>query len=135
MTSLDLFFHFSRGVDGGMAQPHVREGRRKSAVPLNFSLGNMNRHFYRAGIVIGWLFIIYGAFMLVGSLPVLYLLLTGQAQPGEPIFVDDLAPTVRDAIVSTAIAGASVVIGFLVKMYIARRFGKKVPNQAFERDA
>ena len=95
----------------------------------------MNRHFCRAGIVLGWLFIIYGAFVLVGSLPVLYLLLTGQAQPGEPIFVDDLAPTVKDAIVSTAIGVTSVAIGFLVKMYFSSRFGKKAPNHAFERDA
>lgn len=43
MTSLDLFFHFSRGIDGRMAQPHVREGRRKSAAPLNFTLDASKR--------------------------------------------------------------------------------------------
>lgn len=80
----------------------------------------MNKRLARAGVVLGWFLIVYGALTLAASLPVLYMLITGQVEPGKPYFVDDLAPTTWQALVTSAIGAAAVATGFVVKSFAAR---------------
>ena len=77
-----------------------------------------------AGVAVGWLLVVFGTWVFYESAYVLYLLITGQVQPGEPYSIDDLAPTPLQAFVSTLIACVIVAIGFVV----ARMAGRYKPR-------
>jgi hypothetical protein len=81
-----------------------------------------------AGVAVGWLLVVFGAWGLAEYVYVLYMLITGQVVPGEPYSVDDLAPTTAQAFTSTLIACAILAIGFVV-IRIAERYKNKT-NEA-----
>lgn len=85
------------------------------------------RRLAHAGVVFGWLLIAYGALWLAAVLPVLFMLVTGQVQPGKPYWVDDLAPTTQQAFISTLSACVVVVVGFGVKAFSRKHRGHQ-PN-------
>jgi hypothetical protein len=81
-----------------------------------------------AGIAVGWLLVVFGAWALFENVYVSYLLITGQLVPGEPYTIDDLAPTIAQALTATLIACAILAIGFVV-IRIAERYKNKT-NEA-----
>jgi len=84
----------------------------------------------RIGNFIGWVAIIYGSLKAAASLPVLYMLMTGAVRPGEPYFVDDLAPMPADAFLAVLIGIGTIVAGSLVRVFSRKRFASRVPNDS-----
>jgi hypothetical protein len=89
----------------------------------------MQRTLAHAGLLVGWVLVVLGAIAVGANVPVLYMLASGLVEPGEPYWIDDLAPTMTQALVSTAIACAGLAIGLLVKR-VAKRYASNPASGA-----
>ena len=69
-----------------------------------------------------------GGWALAENVYVLYVLLTGQVQPGERYWIDELAPTTSQALVSTLIACVILAIGFFAIRIAERYKAGKAPG-------
>lgn len=66
---------------------------------------------------------------------VLYLVAIGDIQPGEPIWIDELAPATGDAFLTIA-KSLLVIAGVIVARWQLRKFIGKIPsNPTLKRDA
>ena len=75
---------------------------------------------HRFSFSIGWLFLIYGVLGVSFSLPVLYLLLSGMVLPGEPYYLDELAPTESESLIEVSIYMSVLVTGLFLRRYAKR---------------
>lgn len=80
----------------------------------------MRTIFPNLSIFLGWGLIAWGTLGLGATIPVAYMLFTGQVNPGEPYYVDDLAPTTPQAIKSIAIFFGILFVGFVLKFFAKR---------------
>lgn len=71
--------------------------------------------------ILAWVAVIYGALAAGASAPVLYLLLTGTVRPGEPYFIDELAPSQEEAI-GAVLLGIGFVGGGALLRFLARKY-------------
>ena len=80
--------------------------------------------------IISWSIIAWGVLILGFITPVLTMLLTGQATPGEPYYVDELAPTNKEAVRSFVIGLLLIIIGFTAKHFAKRHTLDQVIDDA-----
>jgi hypothetical protein len=80
----------------------------------------MREKFAHVGVFVGWILIVLGALSVAANLPVFYLLITGQVEPGKPYWVDDLAPTTTEALAATAIGCMVLAVGLVIKVFATR---------------
>ena len=62
-----------------------------------------------------WIFALIGGSVTVRSIDIAYMLYTGAVLPGEPIFIDEVAPTMIDALKSIGIGVSILAIGFGIR--------------------
>jgi hypothetical protein len=93
---------------------------------MHLSLERLNRRMERVMALLAWVLIGVGAITLLITVPMLYFLATGEVRPGEPYFLEGLAPH-RSQLVSAAGMGlASLAIGLSFRAMVrkpARRAG------------
>lgn len=75
----------------------------------------------RITIIISWVLIAWGTLGLGFSIAMAYMLFSGQVKPGEPYYVDDLAPTYAQAAIQLSVFGGMLVFGFVAKTLARRR--------------
>lgn len=81
-----------------------------------------------AGVVMGWLLVVVGAWILAENVYVLYILITGQVAPGERYLIDDFAPTPVQALTATLSACAVLAIGFVLIRIAERHKANEAPR-------
>ena len=62
-----------------------------------------------------WIFALIGGSVTVMSIDVAYMLYTGAVLPGEPMFIDEVAPTMIDSLKSISIGVCILAIGFGIR--------------------
>ncbi len=80
----------------------------------------MRRNLALAGMILGWGLIVIAGFVLIWDFVMLCLLLTGRIAPNEPVFFDDLAPTMGDAVIVVVVESVVVAAGFVLKRFAGR---------------
>ena len=70
-----------------------------------------------SGTILLWFPVLVGCFIVTMALAELYMLAMG-SKPGTPIFLDELAPTPRDAILDLAYGVAIITLPFLLRSAI-----------------
>lgn len=58
----------------------------------------------------------------------LYLILTGQVQPGEPMYVGEVAPTLPEAVGGLVTGLIAAIIFIFARLYIRKKLIKKLPE-------
>lgn len=81
---------------------------------------SMKKTFGRTPIVMAWLMIGWGTLAIGFMAPIAYLLATHQVHPGEPYFVDGLAPIVQEAVLFLLLATGVLVSGFVLKHFVKK---------------
>lgn len=65
----------------------------------------------------------WGTFGLAVWAPVTYLVVSGQVQPGEPYYIDDLAPSVIESVVGLGAYLVVLMLGVCLRVYARRKGG------------
>lgn len=72
-----------------------------------------------SGAILLWVPVVVGCFIVTMALAELYMLATG-SKPGTPIFLDELAPTPRDALLDLLYGAAIITLPFLLRSAICQ---------------
>jgi hypothetical protein len=69
----------------------------------------------KLAIFISWALIVWAALGLGPAIAAAYMVFSGRVKPGEPYYLDELAPTHEQAIMLLLIFGVMLAIGFVAK--------------------
>ena len=65
--------------------------------------------------------IVIGIVMVVSAAAAGYMVAFGGASPGEPIYLDELAPTLRSSVMNLLLGVAAVALGLWGRAYARRK--------------
>lgn len=81
----------------------------------------MHRLFLRIGVVLAWLVVIWGCFVVAFGAADLYTVTLGGAVPGQPAYMGDPAPTVGQAAGEIAVGVGLIALALVGRYWIGRR--------------
>lgn len=92
---------------------------------INLSLARLNRWMELLMALVAWLLVAIGTATLLVTVPMIYFIATGEMRPGEPYFLDGLAPQRHQLVSAAGIGFMSLIVGVALRLTPSRSSGRE----------